>query len=134
LNITVTIRTVGTLTNVATLVGSIPNDIESENNSSRVDLTASRSECTDLGTICNLFSPNGDGVNDNLILVGYQNFPNSRLSVFDRYGNMVFEQTAYDNTWNGTGDNGDLPKGTYFYILDLGDASEVTKGWIQIIR
>ncbi len=134
LNISVTIRTVGTLTNVATLVDSLPSDIESDNNSSRVDLTVSRSECTDIGTICNLFSPNGDGVNDNLILVGYQNFPNSRLSVFDRYGNMVFEQTAYDNTWKGTGDDGDLPRGTYFYILDLGDGSEVTKGWIQIIR
>ncbi len=40
----------------------------------------------------------------------------------------------YDNTWDGTRNNTELPKGTYFYILDLGDGSEVRKGWIQIIR
>ncbi|MBD0852608.1 T9SS type B sorting domain-containing protein, partial [Maribacter arenosus] len=37
-------------------------------------------------------------------------------------------------TWDGTRNNTDVPKGTYFYVLDLGDGSEVRKGWIQIIR
>jgi hypothetical protein len=42
---------------------------------------------------------------------------------------------GYDSSWDGTGKNGAVPKGTYFYILDLhGDGAEVVKGWIQIIR
>ncbi|WP_350284985.1 Calx-beta domain-containing protein [uncultured Croceitalea sp.] len=134
LDITVVIRQTGTLTNTASLVGSFPEDLETSNNSATVQLTVNRSECEDPGTLCNLFSPNGDGVNDMLILVGHQSFPNSSLQVFDRYGNSVYEKTNYDSTWDGTGENGDLPKGTYFYILDLGDGTEVTKGWIQIIR
>ncbi|MEX0362363.1 MAG: gliding motility-associated C-terminal domain-containing protein, partial [Allomuricauda sp.] len=31
--------------------------------------------------------------------------------------------------------SGDVPDGTYFYVLDLqGDGTEIVKGWIQIIR
>ena len=42
---------------------------------------------------------------------------------------------GYDSSWDGTGKNGDLPKGTYFYVLDLnGDGTDVLKGWIQIVR
>ena len=81
-----------------------------------------------------MFSPNGDGVNDALLLVDAPSFPNNRLQIYDRYGNEVFVANGYNNTWEGTGDNGNLPKGTYFYILDLGDGSEITRGWIQIIR
>ncbi len=132
--ISVRVIQVGRLQNTASLVSSIPIDGDTSNNSATVDITVSQSECVDVGTLCNLFSPNGDGVNDVLLLVGSENFPNNRLQVFDRYGNAVFEARAYDNTWDGTGDNGNLPKGTYYYILDLGDGTEVTKGWIQIIR
>ncbi|MFT6930987.1 MAG: gliding motility-associated-like protein [Sediminicola sp.] len=63
-----------------------------------------------------------------------QDYPNNILEIYDRYGNQVYSKANYDNTWNGEGKNGELPKGTYFYILDLGDGSEVRKGWIQIIR
>jgi len=63
-----------------------------------------------------------------------ENFPGNTLEIFDRYGNSVFEAVNYDNSWDGTGNNGELPNGTYFYILNLGDGSEPTKGWLQIIR
>ncbi len=134
IEISVIIINVGTLSNTATLLSSIPQDIDETNNRSTVEIVVTRSACTDPGTICNLFSPNGDGINDSLILVAHQNFPNNSLSVYDRYGNVVYEKNGYDSTWDGTGENGNLPKGTYFYVLNLGDESEVTKGWIQIIR
>ncbi|MEO0571722.1 MAG: gliding motility-associated C-terminal domain-containing protein, partial [Bacteroidota bacterium] len=134
LSIVVQINRAGELTNTASLLSSVPEDFDASNNSSTVSITSLQTQCVDTGTLCNLFSPNGDGVNDVLLLVGSENFPNNRLQIFDRYGNSVFEARAYDNTWDGTGDNGNLPKGTYYYVLDLGDGSEVTKGWIQIIR
>ena len=84
-----------------------------------------------LGEACDV---NGDGINDTVYINCIADYPNNTLHVYDRYGNEVFTASGYDNTWMGTGKNGDLPKGTYFYILDLGDGTEVRKGWIQIIR
>ena len=82
------------------------------------------------------FSPNGDGTNDFLVIncITEPDYANNTLEIFDRYGNQVFTARSYDNTWDGTRNNSDLPKGTYLYILDLGDGSDIRKGWIQIIR
>ena len=48
--------------------------------------------------------------------------------------NYYIDTVNGDNSWDGTGKNGDLPKGTYFYVLSFGEEQEVLKGWIQIIR
>ena len=135
LEITVVAAEAGNLENTAILASSFPNDGVPDNNSSTVSVTVNRSQCEDPGTICNIFSPNGDGVNDTLTLVRHQDYANNSFEVFDRYGNSVFQMDGYDSSWDGTGKNGDLPKGTYFYILDLnGDGTDVVKGWIQIVR
>jgi gliding motility-associated-like protein len=136
LEITVAVTASGTFQNTAALVSSLPSDnTVTDNNSSTVSVQVNRSACEDPGTICNIFSPNGDGKNDRLILVGHEGFEENTFEVFDRYGNSVFQMDGYDSSWDGTGKNGDLPKGTYFYILDLnGDGTEVVKGWIQIVR
>ncbi len=135
LEIDVRVTTPGTIQNTVVLTSSFPVDDEVANNTATASVNVNRDQCTDPGTLCNIFSPNNDGRNDRLILVGHQQFANNTLEVFDRYGNSVFAMDGYDSSWDGTGKNGDLPKGTYFYILDLqGDGTEVIKGWIQIIR
>ncbi len=136
LEITATVSTAGQLQNTATITASFPLDGVESNNVATVDVRVSQSPCNDPGTICNIFSPNGDGVNDTLVFIDPNGeYPNNTIEVFDRYGNSVFQMDRYDSSWDGTGSNGDLPKGTYFYILDLnGDGSEVVKGWIQILR
>ncbi|GGG54151.1 hypothetical protein GCM10011414_24880 [Croceivirga lutea] len=134
LEITVRVLREGPNQNTATLISSLPVDENIENNSETVTVTGVISDCVTCGTICNIYSPNGDGVNDVLILNCHQDYPNSLLQIYDQYGNSVFEMRAYNSTWDGTGQNGDLPKGTYFYILDLGDGTAVRKGWLQIIR
>ena len=51
------------------------------------------------------------------------------LSVFNRWGKMVYENKSYNDTWRGDG----LEAGTYYYEIDI--QNEFTcKGWIQIIR
>ena len=86
------------------------------------------------------FSPNGDGINDLLVIYGIEKYPNNRLTIFNRWGNKVFEAKSYDNSWNGENHFGivvggrDLPVGTYFYILDLGNGSPVKKGYIYLNR
>ena len=85
------------------------------------------------------FSPNGDGVNDLFVIVGLDQFPDNALTIFNRWGNKVFEQKPYDNNWGGEDavgsfslGNGVLPEGTYFYILTLeGDESS---GYIYLNR
>lgn len=135
--LTITVRAIGAgdIPNTAALVSSVPVDGNPENNSGTISVNVNRSQCVYPGTICNIFSPNGDGYNDTLTLVGDHLFPNNTFEVFDRYGNSVFQMDGYDSSWDGTGKNGDLPKGTYFYVLDLnGDGTDVLKGWIQIVR
>jgi gliding motility-associated-like protein/uncharacterized repeat protein (TIGR01451 family) len=136
LEITVTVTTSGQLQNTVTIASSFPIDAVDSNNMAMVAVQVNQSPCQDPGTLCNIFSPNGDGINDTLVFVDPNNdYPNNTLEVFDRYGNSVFEMQSYDSSWDGTGSSGNLPKGTYFYILDLnGDGVEIVKGWIQIVR
>ncbi|MEO2050336.1 MAG: gliding motility-associated C-terminal domain-containing protein, partial [Allomuricauda sp.] len=138
LEIRVRVIAVGQQQNTATLASSFPNDGDDTNNSGVANINVYASPCEDPGTICNIFTPNGDQKNDELKLVDHELYPNNSFEVFDRYGNSVFQMDGYDSSWDGTGKNGQLPKGTYYYILDLdandGSDSDVIKGWIQIIR
>ena len=66
----------------------------------------------------NGFSPNGDGVNDFLMIMGAQHIQGNKLEVFDRNGKLVYSATDYQNDWNGTGmDGSPLDDGTYYYIF-----------------
>ncbi len=66
-------------------------------------------------------SPNGDGINDQLIVRCKNNYPNASLKIFSRWGTLVYE--GEPTGWNGQFDGKDLPDGTYFYILDLNDTT-----------
>ena len=74
--------------------------------------------------IFNGFSPNGDGINDTFTIDGIEDFPNNEVQIFNRWGNMVYEQKGYKGQWGGTWNNQDLPDGTYFYLLDTGEGSK----------
>jgi len=86
------------------------------------------------------FSPNGDGVNDLFVIRGILYYPENTFQIFNRWGNKVFEASPYQNTWDGKSTMGltvggdELPVGTYFYTLDLGDGSKVYKGTIYLNR
>ena len=86
------------------------------------------------------FSPNGDGVNDGYVIVGIEDYPNNKLEIFNRWGNLVYRKEHYANDWDGksTGNmtvgNEILPAGTYFYLLDLGDGSEPKTGYIYLTK
>lgn len=81
-------------------------------------------------------SPNFDGKNDVWHIVGIDQFPQNEVRIFNRWGNLVFEQKAYSNgnAWGGTWNGKDLPDGTYFYLIDLGDGTELLSGYLQLMR
>ncbi len=76
--------------------------------------------------IYNGITPNGDGDNDVWAIDGIESFPKNNVSIFNRWGQKVWEQSGYNNkdvVWKGTNSKGkDLPDGTYFYIVNLYDA------------
>ncbi len=91
--------------------------------------------------IFNEISPNGDGVNETFVIQGLQNYPNNVLRIYNRWGNVVFEEANYQNNFDGTSngratvERGEkLPVGTYYYLLDLNDGSSGRAGWLYINR
>lgn len=86
------------------------------------------------------FSPNEDLINDVFFIHGILKYPKNSIEIFNRWGNLVFEATPYINQWDGTTKLGitvgsdELPVGTYFYLLNLGNGSEIIKGTIYLNR
>jgi gliding motility-associated-like protein len=91
--------------------------------------------------IPNIVTPNNDGDNDFFIIPDLDKYPNNRLSIYDRLGNMVYQETSYANTFNGTANrssalsttNGQLPIGTYFYIVEV-NGVPFQSGYIYLMR
>lgn len=86
--------------------------------------------------IPNTFSPNGDEVNDTWIITGIENYPNNTISIYDRWGQQVFQTAGYSKikSWDGKGRNRVLTEGVYFYVLDLeNDGKNIMKGSITLI-
>ncbi|MBK9146880.1 MAG: gliding motility-associated C-terminal domain-containing protein [Flavobacteriales bacterium] len=79
-------------------------------------------------TIPNVISPNGDRSNDFFVIENIEFWVNN-LTVFNRWGQKVYEATNYRNTWKAD----DLPDGTYYYVLTLQDKSEYT-GHVTVLR
>lgn len=86
------------------------------------------------GMIANLFTPNGDGINDTWYIQNILNFPDNEVLVYNIYGNLVFNKKGYTNDWNGTYNGSLLPDGTYFFVLRFDDSELVLKGSIDILK
>ncbi|MEZ4793208.1 MAG: gliding motility-associated C-terminal domain-containing protein, partial [Gelidibacter sp.] len=92
-------------------------------------------------TIYNEFSPNEDGVNEVFMIDCIERYPNNKLEVYNRWGNLVFEKQNYQNDWNGISngravlnESDKLPVGTYYYVIDLGNGTKPRVGWLYINR
>lgn len=65
-------------------------------------------------TVPNVITPNGDGKNDAFFVTNLEYYPNSKITIFNRWGNKVYESSNYQNN-NWGGDN--HSDGVYYYIL-----------------
>ncbi|EDM35237.1 hypothetical protein PBAL39_13432 [Pedobacter sp. BAL39] len=95
-----------------------------------IKLIASTSRsCVDAVTLSNLiilekgsalvpnsFSPNNDGRNDefNINLGGLRQY---RISIYNRYGKLMFESNDINNSWKGTYQDQPVPVGAYYYMI-----------------
>jgi len=64
-------------------------------------------------TVTNVFTPNGDGINDRFEIPYLDRYITNQFIVFNRWGEMVYKGDNYSGGWDG----GKLPDGVYFYIL-----------------
>jgi len=83
--------------------------------------------------IPNVFSPNGDGYNDNFVITGLDRHPDSHIMIYNRWGKLIYEDENYQNDWNGKIGSTFAADGTYYYILIRGDGEEYT-GDISLLR
>ena len=86
----------------------------------------------------NVFTPNGDGINDVWKIAGIEDFPNADIVVFNRWGMIVHHIPGTATVpWNGTNDSGQvLENGSYYYIITLNKVSgsdQLVKGYVTII-
>jgi gliding motility-associated-like protein len=96
--------------------------------------------CTELIPIVvpQLITPNGDGKNDVWIIQNIQQYPEIKVWVYNRWGNLVYQSQPYNNDWNGYyteggNVNGPLPASTYFYLIDtMKKSQDPIKGYLEI--
>ena len=84
-------------------------------------------------------SPNGDGVNDVLVLEGVERSPNNSIQIFNRYGVMVYSKSSYQNDFNGISNrksainrSATLESGVYYYIAILNDLRQKHQGYLYL--
>lgn len=82
-------------------------------------------------------SPNDDGSNDSWQIDNISEFPANHVSIYNRWGQQVFETHGYDNVskfWPTKEDLNKLVSSTYFYVINLGDGTSSLKGWVELIK
>jgi gliding motility-associated-like protein len=84
----------------------------------------------------NVFSPNGDGVNDFFDIENAARFPEMIVEVYNRWGDMLFSTRGYDDAsrWDGTAHGKNAPVGTYYYVIIPYSGAAPITGNVTIIR
>ncbi|GAB3248796.1 hypothetical protein GCM10027347_05450 [Larkinella harenae] len=80
------------------------------------------------------FTPNHDGLNDNWVIRGIENYPDCRVEVYNRWGNPVFVSKGYAEPWDGRSQGQDVPPAMYHYVIKPGDSQPQRSGSLLITR
>jgi gliding motility-associated-like protein len=77
--------------------------------------------------IPDIFTPNKDGYNDEFVMLNL--FDNTQLTIYNRWGTVIYQSNNYQNNWDG----GTCTDGVYYYILNTADGKQY-KGTLTILR
>ncbi|MEO8415591.1 MAG: gliding motility-associated C-terminal domain-containing protein [Ginsengibacter sp.] len=83
--------------------------------------------------IPNAFTPNGDGKNDTWFIETLQAYPGAEVKVFNRYGQVVFDNHGKNISWDGKYKGVQLTSGAYAYMIDLKTNTTIVKGVVYIV-
>lgn len=78
-----------------------------------------------------VLTPGGDGLNDSFIIFCSDEYPNNRLKIYNRWGELIYQADNYDCTQNGgecfkgykQNSSEPLPEGAYYWVLEYTDNS-----------
>lgn len=96
--------------------------------------TVVNTNCTETIKVTNGITPNNDGNNDFFFIRNIEKYPNNKVSVFNRWGALLYSASGYDNhdkRWPKQ--NTKETEGTYFYVVETGNGEPPLKGWLEII-
>ncbi len=82
----------------------------------------------------NVFSPNGDGINDTWMIANLSDYPGAKVEIYNRWGQQVFLSYGYSRPWDGSMLGKPLPLATYYYIITLKNGFAPVTGSITIIK
>jgi len=84
--------------------------------------------------IPNAFTPNHDGLNDTWFIETLAAYPNAVVRVYNRYGQLVFDNNGTSRSWDGTFKGVMQSTGAYAYIIDLKNNSKLIKGVVYLVH
>ena len=95
---------------------------------------------TDVGALVvyNAISVNGDGLNEFVRILNIENYPENIFTLFNRWGDKVFEIENYDNQErvfrgkSNINDEKDLVNGTYFYVIETKIGNLKINGFLSL--
>jgi gliding motility-associated-like protein len=82
----------------------------------------------------NVFSPNGDNINDTWVIKYLDSYPDCMMQVFTRSGQPIFNSKGYKVPWDGKYKGQPLPVATYYYIIKSEIGKKLLSGSVTIIR
>jgi gliding motility-associated-like protein len=82
----------------------------------------------------NVFSPNGDGINDVWETPALNKYNDCVIDIYDRTGRPVYHSVGYGTPWNGMANGKPLPVATYYYVIKASDRLAVLTGSITLLR
>jgi len=81
------------------------------------------------------FSPNGDLINDTWIIGGIEYYPNAIITIYNRWGQMIWESDpGYPHPWDGRSEGVNMPVDGYHYVLDLHNGYKLIIGDVTLVR
>lgn len=84
--------------------------------------------------IFNVFTPDGDGVNETWGVPDLKLFPDTRVEVYDRNGKLLFFTENAEKRWDATFEGKKIPIGTYFWVVENKATGDVKRGVLTIVR
>lgn len=98
------------------------------------EISRTRAELSSL-TIPNTFTPGGvDGLNDTWGMPELRFYEGTRISVYDRWGDLLFYTENPDLRWDGTHEGKEMAVGVYFWIIQVRETGEKRRGVLNLIR
>ena len=86
--------------------------------------------------IPNMFTPNGDGVNDELTVLINSNVEVKQFKIFNRWGDVVYITADVSKLWTGFRDTSQVPVGVYYWVIDgmLDSKRYLRSGYVTLVR